>query len=194
MTTANKVTILRIFLVPIFITMLLLYDRSGHDFYRVFSIFAFAAASLSDGIDGYIARHYNQRSELGAILDPLADKLLLVSGAILLSFDHAYLPSIPLVFIVSILSRDMMILLGVIVIYYVCEKVKVRPRWPGKTAMVFQMITILMALLIFPSRYVDFFAYIATVFTILSAVYYLAAGLRQLNESPASAPDTTRNR
>ena len=187
MTTANKVTILRILLVPVFITTILFFERTGDSFYRFLAIIAFSVASISDAVDGYIARHYNQRSELGAILDPIADKALLVSGAILLSLKDTNLPAIPVIFIISILSRDMLIFLGVVIISYVCGKVSVRPRWPGKTATVLQMITILLALLISPGRYVIFFAYAATFFTILSAFYYVAEGIRQLNASPASA-------
>ncbi|NLC14694.1 MAG: CDP-alcohol phosphatidyltransferase family protein, partial [Chloroflexi bacterium] len=104
MTTANKVTILRILLVPVFITTILFFERTGDSFYRFLAILAFSVASISDAVDGYIARHYNQRSELGAILDPIADKALLVSGAILLSLKDTNLPSIPVIFIISILS------------------------------------------------------------------------------------------
>src|SRR4029079_13087138 len=64
MTTANKITILRILLVPLFISQVLYYVETGNELYRLFAIFCFAIAALSDGIDGYIARRYNQRSEL----------------------------------------------------------------------------------------------------------------------------------
>lgn len=188
MTTANKVTITRILLVPVFISALLFYWRSGYEYYRYAAIVFFLVASVSDGVDGYIARHYNQRSELGAILDPLADKLLLVSGAILLSIGVGGLSTIPIIFIISILTRDMLILLGVLVISYVCGSVKVRPRWPGKTATVLQMITVLWVLFRFPEKQIDLWAYVATFFTVLSAVYYVTEGIRQLNTSPASAP------
>ena len=88
MTTANKITILRILLIPFFVFEALYYVSDGHELHRLLAILSFAVAAICDGVDGYIARRYNQRSELGAILDPLADKLLLVSGIILLSFDH----------------------------------------------------------------------------------------------------------
>src|SRR5712671_76526 len=97
MTTANKITIFRILLVPFFIVEVLSYVGDGEELHRFLAIAAFLLASVCDGVDGYIARRYNQRSELGAILDPLADKLLLVSGIVLLSFDHRpYLQPIPL--------------------------------------------------------------------------------------------------
>ena len=83
MTTANKVTILRILLIPFFVVQVLYYVKNGNELHRLLAILSFAVAAICDGVDGYIARRYNQRSELGAILDPLADKLLLVSGIVL---------------------------------------------------------------------------------------------------------------
>jgi len=91
MTTANKITILRMLLIPFFVLEVLYHVKSGNDWHRVAALLTFAVAAILDGVDGYIARHYNQRSELGAILDPLADKLLLVSGVVVLSFDHGRL-------------------------------------------------------------------------------------------------------
>src|SRR5213075_3018843 len=97
MTTANKVTIARVLLIPFFIVLILYYVKNGNDVFRTLAIMSFALCAISDGIDGYIARRYNQRSELGAILDPLADKLLLVSGIIVLSFEHRpQLETVPL--------------------------------------------------------------------------------------------------
>ena len=69
-------------------------------------------AAICDGVDGYIARRYNQRSELGAILDPLADKLLLVSGIVLLSISWPYFDTIPLWLTCTIIGRDILILIG----------------------------------------------------------------------------------
>jgi phosphatidylglycerophosphate synthase len=78
MTTANKVTIVRILLVPFFIGQVLYYVDGRGEEHRVLAILAFGLAALSDGVDGYIARRFRQKSQLGAILDPLADKLLLL--------------------------------------------------------------------------------------------------------------------
>ena len=81
MTTANKVTIVRILLTPLFIVEVLYYFKDGVELHRILALTCFAVAASLDGVDGYIARHFNQRSELGAILDPLADKLLLVRAS-----------------------------------------------------------------------------------------------------------------
>src|ERR1041384_7732295 len=129
MTTANKITILRILLIPFFVVEVLYYDRTGNELHRIAALVTFAVAAICDGVDGYIARHYNQRSDLGTILDPPADKLLLVSGVVLLSFDHGprlgqFLPW----FAGTIIGRDLLILVGMVVIHLVVGKVKVRPR------------------------------------------------------------------
>src|SRR5581483_507678 len=71
MTTANKVTILRILLIPLFIVQILYYLKNGNELHRFLGLMSFAIAAILDGVDGYIARRYNQKSELGAILDPL---------------------------------------------------------------------------------------------------------------------------
>ena len=119
MTTANKITLVRILLVPFFIAFALWYVREGEEWVRLATVAIFGVASLSDGIDGYIARHYNQRSELGAILDPLADKLLLLSAIILLSFpSDGHFARIPIWLIIVVISRDVLLLLGLSVIYY----------------------------------------------------------------------------
>jgi len=117
MTTANKITIFRILMVPFFIVQVLYYIGGGGEGHRFLAVLAFALAALSDGVDGYIARRYGQQSELGAILDPLADKLLLVSGIVLLSLHREeYLPQLPLYLTTTVLSRDILLLLGVLVL------------------------------------------------------------------------------
>ena len=76
MTTANKITILRILLIPFFVVEIIYYVRTGNEVCRLAGLLAFAVSAILDAVDGYVARHYNQRSELGTILGtPLADKL-----------------------------------------------------------------------------------------------------------------------
>src|SRR5438045_5372643 len=130
MTTANRITIFRILLVPFFIVEVLSYVERGEEWHRYLAIGAFLTAAICDGVDGYIARRYNQRSELGAILDPLADKLLLVSGIVVLTFDQRpHLVSVPLWLTGTIIGRDIVILIGMVVIQTTVGKVKVRPRF-----------------------------------------------------------------
>ena len=120
MTTANKITIARILLVPLFVVQVLYYTQSGNEIYRLAALLCFAVASISDGIDGYLARHYHQHSELGRVLDPLADKLLLVAGVLLLSMkNEPYLQRIPMWLTATIVSRDVLLILGMVVIHYI---------------------------------------------------------------------------
>ena len=90
MTLPNKITIARIFMIPVFVWLTLDYIRDyqkeqEQEWERGLACVVFAIAAISDAVDGYIARRYHQKSELGVFLDPLADKALLLSALILLS-------------------------------------------------------------------------------------------------------------
>ena len=148
MTTANKITILRILLIPLFVVEVLYYVQTGNEIHRLVAVLSFAVAAILDGVDGYIARRYNQWSELGTVLDPLADKLLLVSGIVVLSFDHApRLGQIPLWLTGIIIGRDLLLGIGAIVVRLTVGTITVRPRLMGKVATVLQMAVILWILL-----------------------------------------------
>jgi cardiolipin synthase len=191
MTTANKITILRILLVPFFVVELIYYVRTGNEIHRLLTILSFAIAAICDGVDGYIARRYNQISELGKILDPLADKLLLVSGVVLLSFDNApYFRQIPLWLTGTIIGRDLLILLGVAVIRFTVGKVKVHPRLAGKLATVFQMLAVVWILLQWDFNHGLLKIWIlgAGMFTGVSGLLYVFDGVKQLGSHPASSP------
>jgi CDP-diacylglycerol--glycerol-3-phosphate 3-phosphatidyltransferase len=188
MTTANKVTILRILLIPFFVVEILYFVKTGNELHHGLAILTFAIAAICDGVDGYIARHYNQRSELGAILDPLADKLLLVSGIVVLSFDHQpYLQSVPYWLTGTIIGRDLLLLIGLGVIHMTVGKVKVRPRLVGKVATVLQMGVVLWILLQWPDRWLRYWTLGAAVCTGISGLLYVWDGVRQLSAHPASS-------
>ena len=188
MTTANKITVVRILMVPFFIVQLMYYAEKGNELHRLLAILAFALAAISDGLDGYIARHYNQRSELGAVLDPLADKLLLVSGIVLLSLNNGpLLPRIPLWLTVTILSRDALLLIGLALLRYLHCKVLIRPVFIGKVATVLQMICVIWGLLKWPSQWLFYWSIAAAVCTGVSGLIYVWLGMRQLSASPSSA-------
>ncbi len=189
MTTANKITILRILLIPFFVVEVLYYVKTGNEIHRLLALVSFALAAVFDGVDGYIARHYNQRSELGAILDPLADKLLLVSGIVLLSFDHGpRFQTIPLWLTGTIIGRDILLLAGMIVIQMTVGKVKVRPRILGKVATVLQMIVVLWVLLQWHNKWLFAWLLSAAICTGISGLLYVWDGSRQLSAHPASSP------
>jgi len=190
MTTANKITILRILLIPFFVVEVLYYAQGGRELYRTLAVLCFAVAAVCDGVDGYVARRFNQRSQLGAILDPLADKLLLVSGIVVLSFDHApYLESVPLWLTGTIIGRDVVILIGMVVIQLMVGKVKVRPRIVGKVATVLQMAVVLWILLKWSEGWLRVLTATTAGCTGISGLLYVWDGSRQLSAHPSSSPE-----
>ena len=191
MTTANKITILRILLIPFFVVEVLYYVNTGNELHRVAALLTFAVAAICDGVDGYIARRYNQISELGTILDPLADKLLLVSAVVLLSFNHGpFLGQFETWFAGTIIGRDVLLAVGLGVIHMTVGKVRVRPRFLGKLATVLQMASVLWMLLKWdqsgPARWTLFVTAGAAACTGISGLLYVYDGVRQLSSSPSS--------
>jgi len=192
MTTANKITILRILLVPFFVVEVLYYVQSGNELHRLLGLIAFAVAAILDGVDGYVARHYNQRSELGTLLDPIADKLLLASGIVVLSFDHgSRLGQIPLWLTGTIVGRDLLMGLGAVTVRLVVGQLVVRPRITGKIATVFQMAIVLWILLrwdiTFKEPWLKLWILGAGLFTGVSGLLYVWDGTQQLSSHPSSS-------
>jgi CDP-diacylglycerol--glycerol-3-phosphate 3-phosphatidyltransferase len=190
MTTANKITILRILLIPFFVVEILYYVETGNELHRLLAVLCFAVAAILDGVDGYVARRYNQRSELGTILDPLADKLLLVSAIVVLSFNNTpHLRQIPLWLTGTIIGRDLLLSIGAVVIHLVVGKITVRPRLTGKLATVFQMLAVTWILLRWDFNYGFLKIWIlgAGLFTGVSGLFYVWDGTIQLGKHPASS-------
>ncbi len=190
MTTPNKITLVRILMIPAFVLMALYYGESikrGEplEWQRYTAIAIFILAAVSDGLDGYIARRYNQKSALGVVLDPIADKGLLLSGIITLSIsnwsdiDPAY-GRFPTWFPVLVISRDAVILIGSAVLHLLNGKVRVHPTWTGKVATFLQMAAIawvMLQLMFIPLIYI---VIAAGFFTLVSGIIYVADGFRQL--------------
>lgn len=175
-------------MVPFFIVELMNYAEKGDELHRLLAILAFGLAAISDGLDGYIARRYNQRSELGAVLDPLADKLLLVSGIVILSLNNGpLLPRIPLWLTVTILSRDVLLLIGLALLHYLNCRVAIRPVFVGKVATVLQMVCVIWGLLKWPEQWLFYWSLAAAACTGVSGIIYVWLGLRQLSASPSSS-------
>ncbi len=133
---ANLLTILRLILIPVFVTAIY-YQR----FISALAVFFIAA--ITDGIDGLVARHFNQKTHLGEILDPMADKLLLVTAFIVLSLPRfTLLPPIPFWLTAAAISRDIFIVLGALVINITTGFSQFRPSLPGKLNTLVQILTI----------------------------------------------------
>jgi CDP-diacylglycerol--glycerol-3-phosphate 3-phosphatidyltransferase len=203
MTTANQITIVRILLIPVFVLMALYYGRSvahgaPQEWMRYTAIGIFVAAAASDGIDGYIARRFHQISKLGQILDPIADKGLLLAGIITLTFSN-WQYEFPLWFPLLVIARDVLIVAGVIAVRLILGELNVRPSWLGKTATVTQMIAIGCAMLLPGSEWkthlagrevavLDMPVWIAGFFTLISGLGYVREGILQLHAKGHGEP------
>jgi CDP-diacylglycerol--glycerol-3-phosphate 3-phosphatidyltransferase len=152
---------------------------------RFTAIAIFLVAAVSDGLDGYVARRYNQRSSLGVVLDPLADKGLLLSGIITLSIsnwsdiDPDY-GRFPAWFPVLVISRDAVILVGAMILYLLNGRVHVKPNWTGKVATVLQMVAIGWVMLQLQFLPLLSVVIAAGAFTFISGIVYVTDGVRQL--------------
>lgn len=133
---ATKFTVLRIILVPVLAT-LVYYGR--HDW----ALLVFCMAALSDAADGFIARVFRQKTPLGAYLDPLADKLLLMTCFIVFTFSENLHVVLPGWVTLSVVFRDIIILVGIAVIYILSPStLKIKPTIISKLTTVFQVATI----------------------------------------------------
>jgi cardiolipin synthase len=132
MTIPNILTFGRIFLTPVLIWLLL-------DARLKAALVVFFIAGLTDGLDGFIARVFNQKSQLGAYLDPLADKLLLVSSFILL----AYIRLIPSWVVIIAVSRDVIIVAGMVTLMLFDIPVRIQPSYVSKATTLVQLLTVL---------------------------------------------------
>jgi CDP-diacylglycerol--glycerol-3-phosphate 3-phosphatidyltransferase len=185
-------------MIPLFVMMAIYYGRGVQrgaplDWQRWTAIAIFVAAAASDGIDGYIARHYNQRSRLGVVLDPIADKGLLLAAIITLSVSNwAY--EFPAWFPVLVITRDIVIVGGALTLHYLNGNVQVKASWLGKSATALQMVAIAMCMLqlnffhravtigswTLQLDFLDIPVYLAGLATFTSGAGYVFDGIRQL--------------
>lgn len=179
MNLANRLTILRILLTPIFIITLfnpvwVISVGEGKEL-NMIAIIIFIFAIFTDYLDGFVARKKKIRTLLGTFLDPAADKLLLVTTFIALTYKDI----IPLWAMIIVLSRDIILFSGWLLTYIFTGIKNISPSIWGKATTFFQMFTIFFSLL--QSSYSIVFLWAAVIFTIISGVNYAAAGLKILN-------------
>ena len=154
---------------------------------RWLAVGIFTIAAVSDGIDGYVARKYDQRSKLGAFLDPLADKTLVLTGLVILTF----IPwgdgwSIPLWFTLLLITRDIIIIVGIAILHYVNKHVPIQPHWTGKVCTIAQMTLLGWVMLKFIPFSPIYPAILAAIFTIWSGIEYFRQGLHQIKQRPST--------
>lgn len=172
----NILTITRILLIPLFIIFLL--KNMFH-----FALLVFTVAAISDGLDGLFARYLDQRTLLGAYLDPLADKLLLTSAFITL----AVIKIVPAWLAVIVISRDILILLGVAIFALTDISIEIRPRITSKCTTVCQILTVFFLLLdpkIPGADMIKWILYWLTAgLTILSGLHYTYIGMNLIQNA-----------
>ncbi|MBM3245902.1 MAG: CDP-diacylglycerol--glycerol-3-phosphate 3-phosphatidyltransferase [Candidatus Omnitrophica bacterium] len=187
MNFANKISTFRILSVPFFIATLIYYSPQ-RDYLRFLALGIFCLAVISDAVDGYIARKSGQQSQAGLVLDPLGDKLVLVSAFICLYLIDNFPLGIkfPLWVTLIVVSRDALILLGAVVVYMVRQHINISPtRW-GKLTTIFQMSSVIAVLL--QLRFAYLFWWTAVFFTLISGADYVKRGFKTLY-----ALDNSRN-
>ena len=187
---ANKITLGRILGIPVFVLLMIYYilglQRGEPDEYlRWSALVMFVVVALTDALDGAVARSRNEITHLGRILDPLADKALLLSSLILLTRPSipGLQPHIPIGFTLLVISRDVLLFLGAVIVHAIGGHVEIRPRIVGKLATFFQMLAIVWVLAAWPSKYFVAAVGPAFLFTLISALWYLLDGVQQLEKA-----------
>lgn len=180
----NTLTLLRILTIPLFLEFL------AYHLYLE-ALVVFAIGGFTDFLDGLAARWMNQQTALGAYLDPVADKLLVITSFIMLgSVD-----GIPMWLAVVVVARDALIVVGYSVIYFLVEeRWQARPSRIGKWSTTFQLLTLALALALlhdpkmFSADLLDLFVGLTALMTVLSGCHYLYRGLVWLQEKLPSSP------
>ena len=185
-TVPNLLTVFRMALIPVFVSLL---------FYQkfLFALGVFVIAGITDGLDGLLARRFKQQSELGRILDPIADKMLLVTSFVVLSMRTVFpipLPKhlpVPFWVTITVISRDVFILVGAAAINIVNGFRSFRPSLLGKISTVVQIVTVAAVMLAAQTR-VGAGYYLPTLYTsvfslaLLSGIHYVFFVSGLLNE------------
>ena len=183
LTAANQLTLLRMLLIPLFV-ILVLYGHLG------WALTVFVTAGVTDGLDGIIARRSGQRTTLGAWLDPMADKLLLVTTFVVLALPNLELANrLPPWLTVCIISRDVVILLTVVIVNMAIGPRTFMPSIFGKIATATYIVTAIAAMLFnylgYHSPLVDVGVWVSLAITIISSLHYIWHA-RQIIDGPVS--------
>jgi cardiolipin synthase (CMP-forming) len=180
LTTANQVTLLRMLLIPAFV-ILVIYGELG------WALVVFATAGVTDAFDGLIARRAGQKTSLGAWLDPMADKLLLVSAFIVLTVPGLGLANrLPVWLTALVISRDVGIVITVAIVNLAIGRRTFRPSIFGKVATATYIVTAVMAMLFnyrgYRSHVVDLCVYASLTITLVSGLHYIWHAARIIDQ------------
>jgi cardiolipin synthase len=171
MNLPNYITLARIVLIPFFIGFMI------YGYYGT-ALTVFVGACVTDALDGMIARLTNQKTELGAFLDPIADKLLIIGAFVTL----VLLGMLPVWLVIVVVSRDIILVLGSVVIYFTGHEFKARPSLIGKTTTVLQLVVVTLSLIL---QYLGAtmvlmpaLMWTTAIFTIASGIQYVSRGTK----------------
>jgi CDP-diacylglycerol--glycerol-3-phosphate 3-phosphatidyltransferase len=189
LTLATKITLLRIAGIPVFVGLVVYYLHglsAGVDDSRLRfgALVMFVLIAATDALDGYIARSRNQITRIGKVLDPLADKTLLLSALIMLTRPSMpqLAPHIPLWFTILLISRDAGLIVGYFLIHHFTGHVEVQPRLMGKLSTALTMLAICWVLMQKLDASFDWFIAIAGICTAISSIQYFVDAARQLGK------------
>lgn len=190
LTIPNLLTFLRMALIPVF-AILLVYHREG------WALTVFTIAGVSDGIDGFVARQFKQESELGTIIDPIADKLLMTTAFVMLTLPNVLAPSahlpVPFWVTAAVIGRDIAIVAVAGAINVMTGFRGFKPSWLGKASTFVQVVGVIIILiaavfpvnngLFLPTTYV-----IITGFAVFSGIHYIFHVARLMRETSDVKP------
>lgn len=172
----NIITVLRILITPLFIILI------QRDLYLP-ALVVFTAAGISDGLDGFLARYFNQRTRLGATLDPIADKILLMSAYIILALKGI----MPNWLTVIAISRDLLIIIGIAILTFTRIKVEINPTLISKFTTAAQLGAVFLTLLdpqpALAFTFRSWVYWVTAVTTVASGLHYVYIGLGILQNS-----------
>lgn len=180
LTLASKITVCRILIVPVFIATVLYYSPD-QDYLRFAALGVFALALALDILDGYLARRLHQETRAGALLDPLADKILLISAYICLYKVGILFDAVrfPIWLVVAVISRDVILLLGFMVIRLNNGEIAIKPTGGGKMTVFFEAMGVIGILLQWP--WSPLIWPVVMVFVVVSGIDYIYKGIKILN-------------
>lgn len=195
LTLANQVTLLRILLIAPFVICMLKINENGANYgltMRYVALGIFIIMAISDYFDGWLARKKNMATRLGSFLDPTADKLLITCACLLLASEGAAVPGfrLPVGVVVLIIGKDLFLLIGFVICYFMTYQVKIFPAKIGKWASVFQS-SMVVGILIAPeiSNFASWWIYFLRILwwsaagtAIIATFIYINNGLRYIEE------------
>lgn len=181
MTRANKITIGRIILVPVFV-FLLNASQSWPIRMRLIPLLVFLIAASLDILDGYLARKNQEVTRLGSMLDPFADKLLMMTALFIVAFQKldSFYGSVSPVLFYLVLLRELILIIGAGILVLLKRKIQVKPRLVGKTATFVLVVLIVAVLTGLNQIIIDLLTFPASLFVFISLILYIMDGIKQL--------------